>query len=53
MKVEQQTLFEFGLNKAHLISSPSVNVPMECQIVLSNKNTGRAVFFDSLSLVSP
>lgn len=63
---QQQTLFEFGVDGFEQGSSDKQfisetvktgDVPMECQIVLSNKNTGqpwmRAVFFDALSLVSP
>lgn len=65
---QQQTLFEFSVEGFEQ-GSPDTqykqfgktfktdDVPMECQIVLSNKNTGqpwmRGVFFDSLSLVSP
>lgn len=66
---QQQTLFEFGVEGfeqgspdkqyKQFISETfkTDDVPMECQIVLSNENVGqpwmRAVFFDSLSLVSP
>lgn len=65
---QQQTLFEFSVEgfeqgspdkqyKQFGKTFKTYDVPMECQIVLSNKNTGspwmRGVFFDSLSLVSP
>lgn len=59
---QQQTLFEFsvaGLNGWSQFSRTfrTADVPMECQIVLSNKTTGgdwhNLAYFDSLSLVSP
>lgn len=63
---QQQTLFEFNVKSEKLNPSPwsqfsktfkTVDVPMECQIVLTNEvatgNWSRSVSFDSLSLVSP
>ena len=62
---QQQTLFEFNSNgsvatNGWLQFSKTVktnDVPMECQIVLSNEHPGSiwqfSAFFDSLSLVSP
>lgn len=60
---QQQTLFEFSLkpiadNTYHQFSKTfkSMDVPMECRIVLSNATIGEwheYALFDSLSLVSP
>lgn len=60
---QQQTLFEFSLkpiggNIYHQFSKTfkSMDVPMECRIVLSNATVGEwheYALFDSLSLVSP
>lgn len=59
---QQQTLFEFSAASLNAWSQFSrtfktADVPMECQIVLSNEITTdvwwRRVDFDSLSLVSP
>lgn len=61
---QQQTLFEFSVSgtpdlryKQFSKTFKTDDVPMECQIVLSNENIGtdwkNGVFFDSLSLVSP
>ena len=63
VKPQQQTLFEFSVNAGgaatyHQFSKTfkSIDLPMECQIVLSNATVGQwyvGVLFDSLSLVSP
>lgn len=60
---QQQTLFEFSFDAGddhswHQFSKTfkSMDVPMECQIVLSNATVGQwyeHALFDSLSLVSP
>nr|DAO91705.1 MAG TPA: ENDO-1,4-BETA-XYLANASE Y [Caudoviricetes sp.] len=59
---QQQTLFEFSVASLNGWSQFSrtfetAGVPMECQIVLSNKTVGgdwhSLAYFDSLSLVSP
>lgn len=60
---QQQTLFEFSFNAGgdasyHQFSKTfkSMDVPIECRIVLSNATVGQwyeHAFFDTLSLVSP
>ena len=62
---QQQTLFEFSVSSSTVPgwyqfgkTFRSGDVPMECQIVLSNEKTGSEdwkdiAYFDSLSLVSP
>lgn len=60
---QQQTLFEFSVNTGgdstyHQFSKTfkSMDVPIECRIVLSNATVGQwyeHALFDSLSLVSP
>lgn len=54
---QQQTLFEFkpeASSSFHQFSKTfeSWDVPMDCQITLSNTDSGRYAGFDSLSLVS-
>lgn len=54
---QQQTLFELkpeAVSKYHQFSKTfeSWDVPMDCQITLSNTNTSYAACFDSLSPVS-